>query len=221
MTDFKKTTRNRVKRIPKRGKYSKKIIYPIIDAAPICHVGYVDDEQPYVIPTIHARSGDTIYIHGAKASRTLKKSASGVPMCITVTLIDGIVVARSLFHHSMNYRSVVIFGHGRLVKELDEKMQALTVITEHLIPGRWSEARKPNKKELNATSVVAVSIESASAKIRSGHPIDDDEDYTLPIWAGIVPVKNQILPPQPDPLLRKRIEIPESLQFLTSKVWKK
>ncbi len=202
MSDFKKNKRNKIRRIPERASYSKATIYPIIDAAPICHLGFVDDGQPFVIPTIHARVDDKLFVHGAKSSRTLKQSSSGIPMCVTVTLIDGLVVARSLFHHSMNYRSTIVFGQRRLVTDAKEKFEALMAIAENLIPGRWDEAREPDKKELRATSVVAIEIESASAKTRNGPPVDDDEDYELPIWAGIVPIKTQYLYPETGSRLR-------------------
>ncbi|HCP35607.1 MAG: pyridoxamine 5'-phosphate oxidase family protein [SAR324 cluster bacterium] len=216
MKDFPQTLRNRVRRIPERGNYSKDTIYPILDAASICHVGYVEEGQPYVIPTLHGRIEDTIYLHGAKASRTIKESASGIPLCLTVSLIDGIVAARSLMHSSLNYRSVVVFGTGRMVTEPEEKIRALEAITEQIIPGRWNEARKPNEKELNATNVAAVSIESASAKVRNGPPIDDEEDYSLPIWAGVVPFSNRMGPPVPDSRLGEGIQIPESIRRLSS-----
>ena len=202
MSDFEKNKRNKTRSIPKRASYSKATICPIIDAAPICHLGFVDDGQPFVIPTIHARADDTLFVHGEKSSMKLKQSASGITMCITVTLFDGLVVARSLFHHSMNYRSTIVFGQGRLVTDAKEKFEALMAIAENLIHGRWDEAREPNKKELRATSVVAIEIESASAKTRNGPPVDDDEDYELPIWAGIVPIKTQYLYPETDSRLR-------------------
>ena len=202
MSDFEENKRNKIRRIPERASYSKETIYPIIDAAPICHLGFVEDGQPFVIPTIHARVDDKIYVHGAKSSMKLKQSASEITMCITVTLFDGLVVARSLFHHSMNYRSTIVFGQGRLVTDAKEKFEALMAIAENLIPGRWDEVLEPNKKELRATSVVAIEIESASAKTRNGPPVDDDEDYELPIWAGIVPIKTQYLYPETGSRLR-------------------
>lgn len=205
---FAKTPRNTVKRIPDRGKYDAETIYPILDAALICHVGFVQDEQPFVIPTIHARQGDSIYLHGAKASRLLKHVASGEPICITVTLLDGLVLARSTFHSSMNYRSATVYGRGRLIEDEAEKVTALTVISEHLMPGRWEDSRQPTPLELNATSVVEITIESASAKVRSGPPNDDEADYALPIWAGVVPIQQQLLKPLADPNLGAGIEVP-------------
>ena len=202
MSDFEKNKPNKIRCIPKRASYSKETIYPIIDAAPICHLGFDEDGQPFVIPTIHARVNDMLYVHGEKSSMKLKQSASGITMCITVTLFDGLVVARSLFHHSMNYRSTIVFGQGRLVTDAKEKFEALMAIAENLIHGRWDEAREPNKKELRATSVVAIEIESASAKTRNGPPVDDDEDYELPIWDGIVSIKTKYLYPETDSRLR-------------------
>ena len=199
MSDFEKKTNATKYGVFQNGaSYSKETIYPIIDAAPICHLGFDEDGQPFVIPTIHARVNDMLYVHGEKSSMKLKQSASGITMCITVTLFDGLVVARSLFHHSMNYRSTIVFGQGRLVTDAKEKFEALMAIAENLIHGRWDEAREPNKKELRATSVVAIEIDSASAKTRNGPPVYDDEDYELPIWAGIVPMKTQNLYPEPD-----------------------
>lgn len=186
---FPKTPLNTVKRMPERGKYDKENIYPIIDASPICHVGFVQDGQPFVIPTIHGRIGDTLVLHGAKASRLLKHVASGEAVCLTFTLLDGIVLARSVFHHSMNYRSATVFGRGRLIEAEAEKMAALAVVSEHLLAGRWQDARPPSPLEMNATSVVEITIESASAKSRSGPPKDDDEDYALPVWAGVLAIE--------------------------------
>ena len=204
---FPKTSINSVKRMPERGKYDKESIYPIIDAALICHVGFVQDGQPFVIPTIHARHGNSIYLHGAKASRMLKYIASGEAVCITVTHLDGLVLARSTFHSSMNYRSAAIYGRGRLVEDEAEKLQALALITEHLMPGRWEDTRQPMPLEMNATSVVEITIESASAKSRSGPPGDDDEDYALPIWAGVVAIEPKFTL-VPDPKLREGIAVP-------------
>src|SRR4051812_347058 len=186
---FPKTTRNKVKRMPERGHYDAATIYPIVDAALICHVGFVIDQQPFVIPTLHARQGDTILLHGAKGSRLLRHIQLGGEVCITITLVDGIVLARSVFHHSINYRSAVLFGKGALITDEQAQMQALEAFTERLIPGRWQDARPPNALELRQTTVVAVQIESASAKIRSGPPGDDAADYDLPVWAGVLPLQ--------------------------------
>ncbi len=209
MSDFELTTQNRVRRIPARGHYDKAVIYPIIDEALICHVGFVEDGLPYVIPTIHARSGDKLIFHGAKASRMMKQIASGATICVTFTLLDGLVLARSTFHHSMNYRSAVVFGQGRPLTDETEKMAALEVLTEHLVHGRWQDARQPNAKELNATAMAELTIASASAKIRTGPPGDDDEDYALPIWAGVLPIQQQYLPPIDDSQLSEGLFAPE------------
>lgn len=209
MSTFSVTPRNKVKRLAERGQYDKEIVYPIVDEAFICHVGFVQDGQPFVIPTIHARRDDTILFHGAKASRMLKHMQTGIPLCVTVTLLDGLVMARSVFHHSMNYRSAVLYGQGSLIEDGAEKLEALRLISESVMPGRWDDARQPTRKEMNATTVVAMPIESASAKIRSGPPGDDDEDYALPVWAGVVPIQQQINTPLADPLLRVGVEVPD------------
>ena len=206
---FPKTRLNKVNRLPERGHYDKQTIYPIIDEALICHVGFTENDQPIVIPTLHARDGDTLILHGAKASRMMKHISGGNPVSIAITLVDGIVFARSVFHHSINYRSAVIFGHGKLIEGDDEKMRALEILTEHIAKGRWYDARVPNQKELNATSVVRIEIESATAKIRSGGPKDDDEDRDLPAWAGVLPIATQYLSPLNDQTLAPNIATPE------------
>jgi len=209
MSEFEPTTQNRIRRIPERGHYDKAVIYPIIDEALICHVGFVENGVPYVIPTIHARSGDKLFFHGAKASRMMKQIASGATICVTFTLLDGLVLARSTFHSSMNYRSAVIFGRGRPLTGEAEKMAALEILTEHLARGRWPDARPPNAKELNGTAVAELTIESASAKIRTGPPGDDEADYALPIWAGVLPIQQQYLPPIDDPKLNEGVTAPD------------
>jgi len=206
---FPKTVLNKVNRIPDRGRYDKETIYPIIDEALICHVGFTENDQPFVIPTLHARDGDTLILHGAKASRMIKHVSDGNPVCIAITHVDGIVFARSVFHHSINYRSAVIFGHGKLIKKADEKMRALEVLTEHIAKGRWYDARLPNQKELAATSVARIEIESAAAKIRSGVPKDDKEDYDLPIWAGVLPIAPQYHSSLNDPVLAPNLMPPD------------
>ena len=208
MTDFAKTEKNNIKRLPKRGHYDRETIYRILDEALICHVGFADGGQPYVIPINFARIDDTIVLHGAKASRLLKHVEAGHPICVEVTIVDGLVLARSVFHHSVNYRSVVLFGMGRLVTDEREKLAALEAVTEHLIPGRWKEARLPNQKELNATSVVSIQIEEASAKVRVGPPVDEEEDYTLPVWAGILPLEQTSLTPIRDGLQTEDVMLP-------------
>ena len=208
MTDFAKTEKNNIKRLPKRGHYDRETIYRILDEALICHVGFADGGQPYVIPINFARMDDTIVLHGAKASRLLKHVEAGHPICVEVTIVDGLVLARSVFHHSVNYRSVVLFGMGRLVTDEREKLAALEAVTEHLIPGRWKEARLPNQKELNATSVVSIKIEEASAKVRVGPPVDEEEDYTLPVWAGVLPLEQTSLTPIRDGLQTEDVMLP-------------
>ena len=206
----KTTGRSQVRRLPERGQYDQESIQGILDEAFVCHVGFVThDGQPVVIPTIHARSGSTLYLHGSPASRMLRTVKGGADVCVTVTLLDGLVLARSAFHHSMNYRSVMVFGRPREVTDRDEKMNALERITEHVARGRWADARHPNEIELKGTSVVAVEIDEASAKVRTGPPVDDDEDYAMPIWAGVVPVTTAFGTPVDDPLLRYGIDPPD------------
>jgi nitroimidazol reductase NimA-like FMN-containing flavoprotein (pyridoxamine 5'-phosphate oxidase superfamily) len=206
--DFPPNELNRVNRHSERGRYNKDEIYPILDEALICHVGIVENGQPIVIPTIHARIGDTVYLHGAVASRLLQHLRDEYPVCITATLVDGIVFARSVFNHSMNYRSAVVFGKGRLVSDPHEKYRALTAITEHIAKGRWDEARLPTKKELAATLVVAVAIDNASAKVRSGPPGDDEEDMAFPVWAGVLPFVQVPQAPVRDPKQTEPIPLP-------------
>jgi len=205
---FPRSERNKVKRLPQRAQYDKETIYRIIDAAPICHVGFVLGDQPFVIPMLHGRIGDTLYFHGAHASRLLKQAGAGQPMSVAFTLLDGLVLARSVFHHSVNYRSAVIFGAGALVESEAEKLVALEALTEHIAPGRWADARQPNRQELASTSVISLLIESASAKIRTGGPSDDEADYALPVWAGVVPLALRAQAPIADPKLGAGIEVP-------------
>jgi len=188
MSDFEVTPLNRVKRLPARGHYDRDTIYPIVDAGLICHVGFVIDGRPFVLPTLHARAGDTLLLHGASTSRMLRHMAEGGEVCVTITHVDGLVLAKSVFNHSVNYRSAVLFGRGRLVEDEPGKMAALAAFTEKILPGRWADARLPNPTEMKATLVVAVDIESASAKVRSGPPHDDDEDLDLPVWVGVLPL---------------------------------
>ena len=202
--------RTEVRRLPERGVYDDAAINSILDEALICHVGFVaDDGYPVVIPTIHARSGATLYLHGSPASRMLRTVKQGADVCVTVTLVDGLVLARSVFHHSMNYRSVVIFGKPREVTDAAEKMRALEVITEHVAHGRWADARHPNDQEFHGTTVLALEIDETSAKARTGPPGDDEEDYELPIWAGEVPVTTTFGEPLPDPQLNDGILPPD------------
>lgn len=194
MTDVRPpTSRTRVVREPERGVYDRATAYQILDEAFICHVGFVADGQPYVIPTSYGRVGDQLYIHGSAASRMLRKLTEDVPVCVTVTLLDGLVLARSVFNHSMNYRSVVILGKAKLVEGREEKLKALEALSEHIIPARWADARGPNERELKATSVLRVPIEEFSCKVRTGPPVDDEEDYAFPTWAGVLPL---VLTPQ-------------------------
>jgi nitroimidazol reductase NimA-like FMN-containing flavoprotein (pyridoxamine 5'-phosphate oxidase superfamily) len=182
-------TRSQVRRIPDRGRYDAASIHAVLDAGLQCHVGFVVDGQPYVIPTLYARVGETLYLHGSAASRMLRELQKGIAACVTVTLVDGLVLARSAFHHSMNYRSAVCFGTARLVEDADEKLRALEAISEHVIPGRWAEVRPPSALELKATTVLLFTIEEASAKVRTGPPKDDEEDMGSPVWAGVLPLR--------------------------------
>jgi nitroimidazol reductase NimA-like FMN-containing flavoprotein (pyridoxamine 5'-phosphate oxidase superfamily) len=205
---FERTKRNRVVRMPERGHYDRESVYGIIDEALLCHVGFAQEGQPFVIPTLHARLGDRLLLHGATTSRMLKHLQAGNPVCVTMTIADGLVLARSVFHHSINYRSVVLFGQGTLITDPDEKMSALAAFTDRLMPGRWDDAREPNRKEFKATSVVAIPIDSASAKVRVGPPKDDEEDLGLPVWAGVVPIRQVVDVPQPAPDLRDGVAVP-------------
>jgi uncharacterized protein len=202
------TERTKVKRLPARGAYDPETIYAILDEGLICHVGFVAEGQPYVIPTGYARVGDELFIHGSSASRMLRSLSEGIDICVTVTLLDGLVLARSAFHHSMNYRSVVVLGRAELVEDTAEKESALEAFTEHIIPGRWPEIRWPSELELKATSVLKLPIEEASAKIRTGDPKDDEEDYAMNVWAGVLPLSLIPGTPIPDSRLSKGIDIP-------------
>ncbi|HEY6304170.1 MAG TPA: pyridoxamine 5'-phosphate oxidase family protein [Terriglobales bacterium] len=187
------TPRTRVVREPQRAVYDRDVVNQILDEAFVCHVGFVassnSDFQPYVIPTSYGRNGEMLYIHGSAASRTLRNLDQGVPVCVTVTLLDGLVLARSVFNHSMNYRSVVILGTATLVDDPAEKLAALRALSEHIIPGRWDDSRQPNEKELKATSVLRLPINESSAKVRVGPAVDDEEDYAFPTWAGVIPLE--------------------------------
>jgi nitroimidazol reductase NimA-like FMN-containing flavoprotein (pyridoxamine 5'-phosphate oxidase superfamily) len=186
------TPRTRVVREHERGVYDRETVNQILDEAFLCHIGFVVDGQPFVIPTSYGRDGDVLYVHGSAASRMLRNLTTGIPVCITVTLLDGLVLARSIFNHSMNYRSVVILGTATLVSDPDEKLKALRTLSEHIIPGRWDDSRQPNEKELKATSALRVPIEEFSAKVRQGPAIDDEPDYSFPTWAGVVPLKTSV-----------------------------
>lgn len=186
--ELKRTPRTKVKRIPDRARYDREVIDAILDEALVCHVGFVVDGKPFVIPTLHARVGDELVIHGSAASRMMRGLAEGIEVCITVALLDGLVLARSAFHHSVNYRSVVIFGKARLVDDPDEKMNALKAFTNHVEPGRWELVREPNELEMKATTVLAIPIDEASAKVRTGGPVDDEDDMKIDVWAGVIPL---------------------------------
>ena len=217
MSDFTPTERTQVHRLPKRGVYDREAVYRILDEGLVCHVGFVADGKPVVIPTGYGRQGDTIYIHGSTASRMFRALGKGADVCITITLVDGLVLARAAFHHSMNYRSVVIFGKATVLEDPASKREALQVFTEHVAPGRWKEARPPTEKELQATTVLAIPLDEASAKVRTGPPIDDEEDYSLPVWAGVLPLALSPRPPLPDDRLPKGIAVPEYVQRYSRK----
>lgn len=208
MNDFPRTSRSTLKRLPKRGSHEREVINGILDEGFICHVGFVVDGQPFVIPTGYARVGDRLLIHGSQASRMLRALEKGIDVCVTVTLIDGLVLARSAFHHSMNYRSVVVFGRASVIDEREEKIKALLALSEHIIPRRWNDVREPNESELQQTTVLSLPLAEASAKVRSGPPLDDEEDYALPVWAGVVPLRVVAGPPIPDSRLAPEIEPP-------------
>jgi len=191
--------------------YDHETVFKILDEAFVCHVGFVVDGQPYVIPTNFGRVGETLYLHGSAASRMLRTLSEGIPVCVTVTLVDGLVLARSAFHHSANYRSVVILGTARLVDDPAEKMEALRLFTEHIMKGRWEQIRWPNEQELKGTTVLALPIEEVSAKVRTGDPKDDEEDYELPIWAGVLPLPVVPATPIPDSRLKPGIPVPENV----------
>jgi nitroimidazol reductase NimA-like FMN-containing flavoprotein (pyridoxamine 5'-phosphate oxidase superfamily) len=203
------TERTRLRRLPKRGNFDRETINSILDEALICHVGFVVEEQPYVIPTGYGRIGDRLYIHGSSASRMVRSLSNGIDVCVTATLIDGLVIARSAFHHSVNYRSVVILGRAELVTDQEEKNLALEAITNHFVPDRWNDVRWPNELELKATSVLRLQIDEASAKIRTGDPVDDEEDYEMDVWAGILPLELKPGTPTDDARLKDSIVPPE------------
>ena len=200
------TPRTHVRRVPQRGLYDRATIDAILDDSLVAHVGFSVDDQPYVIPMLIARIGDRVYLHGSTASRMVRKLAAGVPACLTTTLVDGIVLARSAYHHSMNYRSVVVLGTATLVEGADERAAALEAFTEKLLPGRWDEVRPPTPQELKGTRVLAMELSEASAKVREGDPSDDEEDYALDVWAGVIPLALTAGTPRPDTRLRAGIE---------------
>src|SRR6266700_5909449 len=201
------TDRTTLHRLRERGLTDRAALHDVLDAGLVCHLGVVIDGTPVVLPTGYGRIGETLYLHGSSANRALR-AAAGAEACVTVTMLDGLVCARSVFHNSMNYRSAVIFGTARLVTAETERLEALRAITEHLIPGRWDNSRRPTRKELAATAVLALSLDEASVKARTGGPKDEEEDYDLDVWAGVLPVRQVIGPAEPDPLLRGGIGVP-------------
>jgi uncharacterized protein len=206
------TARTRVVREPHRGVYDRETVYRILDEGFLCHIGFVVDGQPYVIPTSYGRKDANLYIHGSAASRLLRNLQGGAPLCMTVTLLDGLVLARSVFNHSMNYRSVVILGKATLVDSPEEKLEGLRTISEHIIPGRWADVRQPNERELKQTSVLRLLIEEFSAKVRTGPPIDDEEDYSFPTWAGVLPLEMKAGEPIDDPRVKPGSQLPTYLR---------
>jgi len=206
--DFPQTQRTTLKRLPKRGVYDRELVYRILDEGFICHVSFAVDGQPFVIPTGYARVDDQLFVHGSQMSRMLRTLAQGVDVCVAVTLIDGLVLARSAFHHSVNYRSVVIFGRAAMVEEGEAKLAALLAFSEQVIPGRWNDVREPTEQELRATTVLSLPLVEVSAKVRTGPPLDDDEDYALNVWAGVLPLKLVAGEPLNDPRLPHGIKPP-------------
>lgn len=206
---FPQTNRTKLKRLPKRGHFDRETVYGILDEGFICHIGFVVDRQPVVIPTGYGRVDDKLYVHGSQASRMLRTLANGIDACVTVTLLDGLVLARSAFHHSMNYRSVVVFGRAMLVDDPKEKYDALVALSEHIIRERWNDVREPTEQEMIQTTVLSLTLEEASAKIRTGPPVDDEEDYELPMWAGVLPLKLVAGEPVNDPRLPDGIAVPD------------
>jgi nitroimidazol reductase NimA-like FMN-containing flavoprotein (pyridoxamine 5'-phosphate oxidase superfamily) len=205
------SSRTRVRRHPERGVYDRAAIDAIFDEARYCHAGFVAEGRPVVIPTIHARDGDMLYLHGSPASRMLRELGTGIDVCVTATLLDGLVLARAVYNHSMNYRSAIVFGRARPIDDPEAKLAALVAVVEHVVPGRTREARMPSEKELAATTVVAVPIDEASAKVRTGPPKDFDQDLELPVWAGVVPLSLVAGPPEPEERVPERIPVPSYL----------
>lgn len=212
MSVFEITEKNRVKRQPERATYDESAIFKVIDEAIICHVGFVHEGHPVVIPTLHARRRDTILLHGASSSRLMRHAAAGSELCITMTLLDGLVLARSAYSHSANYRSVVLFGKGTAIGEVKEKLEALKFLSDCILPGRWADVRQPNEIELKATTIVSIPIEVATAKMRQGDPGDDEADYQLSAWAGVLPIKRVVGDPIADPKLMDGIEVPDNVR---------
>jgi len=204
--------RSELRRYPNRGSHEPEVIHKILDEGFLAHVGFNVNGQPFVIPTLYGRAGDRLYLHGSAASRMLKELDRGIPACVNVAVVDALVLARSGFHSSINYRSVVAFGTAKMIHNAEDKTAALETISEHVMPSRWREIRGPSEKELKATAVLEFTIEEASAKIRSGPPLDDETDYDLPVWAGLLPIKFSPGEPVADPRLAPGIEVPEYVQ---------
>ena len=219
--DFVPTARSKLKRLPKRGHYDRATVYAVLDAGFICHVGYVIDGQPYVTPTAYWREGDAVYWHGSSASRMLRALETGADCCLTVTHLDGLVLARSAFHHSLNFRSAMLFGRARKIEDPAEKLAKLETFVERLYPGRWQDLRPANAKEIKATTVLGMHIDEASAKIRTGPPVDDEADYALPIWAGVIPVHGATGAAEHDGRLLKGAKLQASLADLSHLGYKK
>ena len=210
--DFEKTKQNTVQRAPKRAVYDRETVDQLFDQAWFCHVGFGGEFGPTIIPMFHARLDDQILFHGATTSRLMTGLASGAPICLSVAMVDGLVLARSLFHHSLNYRSAVAFGHGHAITDPPTRERAFQAISDKIMPGRWDDARPPNQQESKATLICAVKIESASAKIRVGGPIDDEEDYELNVWAGVIPIQEQLASPIVDPASKRKVPVPAYLE---------
>jgi len=208
-----KTPRTKLRRMPARGSHERPVVEAILDQALVCHVGLVDDGLPVVVPTLHARAGSELYLHGSAASRALRQS-DGAEICLTATLVDGLVLARAALHHSANYRSAMVFGRAELVADAGEKTSALEALVEKVVPGRWADARRPTEKELRATAVLRLPLEEASAKVRSGPPLDDEEDMGLPVWAGVVGLRTVAAEPEPDELLAPGVSVPAYVEDL-------
>jgi len=212
MPVFDPSKKNQVMRNPTRGSYDSATIFPIVDEAPICHVGFFFDNRPVVIPTIHVRDGNRIIFHGSTKSRMLLHMASGAPLCVTVSIVDALVMARSVFHHSMNYRSAVLFGAGEVIRDDRDVSEGFRLLTEKIMPGRWNDARQPSAKEKKATLLVSMEIDSASAKVRSGPPVDDEEDYDADVWAGLISFDHRPSGAESDPRLKVGVPVPEYMQ---------
>jgi len=211
MNSYPVNKHNKIRRISERSDYSKKTIHSIIDEALYCNIGIIQNSKPFVIPTIHARIDEKLVFHGSNASRLIKTSNTN-DICVTITLLDGVVLARSQFHSSMNYRSVMLFGRGEIIMDEEERLEAFRAISDHIAPGRWMDSRKPNEAELKQTAVIKMTIDSASAKIRAKNPEDDEEDYLLDYWAGVIPISQTYGNPEADPLLNKEINLPGYLK---------